>query len=66
VKGHKYTMAGRLSSSRMSESVIEVGLKRGIVEMGYEMNGLLWKIERSRYNSQEGLKSTVLRGFESI
>jgi hypothetical protein len=59
-------MAGRLRSSRMSEGVIEEGLKRGIVEMGNEMRGLLWKIERSRDNSQEGLKSTVLKGFESM
>jgi len=66
VKGHKYTMAGRLRSSRMNESVIEEGLKRGSVEMGDEMKGLLWKIERSRDISQEGLKSTVLKGFESM
>jgi hypothetical protein len=59
VKVHKYTMAGRRRSSRMNEGVIEEGLKRGIVEMGDEMKGLLWKIERSRDNSQEGLKSTV-------
>jgi len=59
-------MAGRLRSSRMNKSVIEEGLKRGIVEMGDEMKGLLWKIERSRDNSQEGLKSTVLKGFESM
>jgi hypothetical protein len=26
----------------------------------------LWKIERSRDNSQEGLKSTLLKGFESM
>jgi len=36
------------------------------VEMGDEMKGLLWKIERSRDISQEGLKSTVLKGFESM
>jgi hypothetical protein len=59
-------MAGRLRSSRMNESVIEEGLKKGIVEMGDEMKGLLWKIERSRDNSQEGLKSTVPKGFESM
>jgi len=41
-------MAGRLRSLRMNESVMEEGLKRGIVEMGDEMKGLLWKIERSR------------------
>ena len=66
MKGHKYAMAGRLRSSRMNESVIEEGLNRGIVEMGDEMKGLLWKIERSRDISQEGLKSTVLKGFESM
>jgi len=59
-------MAGRLRSSRMNESVNEEVLKRGIVEMGDEMKGLLWKIERSRDNSQEGLKTTVLKGFESM
>ena len=66
MKGHKYKMAGRLRSSRMNESVMEEGLKRGIVEMGDEVKGMLWKIERSRDNSQEGLKSTVLKGFESM
>ncbi len=30
------------------------------------MKGLLWKIERSRDSSQERLKSTVLKGFESM
>ncbi len=50
MKGHKYTMAGRLGSSRMNESVIKEGLKKGIVEMGDEVKGLLWKIERSRDN----------------
>ena len=41
VKGHKYTMAGRLRLSRMNESVMEEGLKRGIVEMGDEMKGAM-------------------------
>ena len=50
----------------MNESVMEEGLKRGIVEMGNEMRGWLWKIERSRDISQEGLKSIVLKGFESM
>jgi hypothetical protein len=59
-------MAGRLRSSRMNENVLEEGLKRGIVTMGDEMRGVLWKIERSRDLSQEGLKSTVLKGFESM
>jgi hypothetical protein len=59
-------MAGRLRSSRMNDNVLEEGLKRGIVEMGDEMKGVLWKIERSRDISQEGLKSTVLKGFESM
>jgi hypothetical protein len=53
-------MAGRLRSSRMNENVLEEGLKRVIVDMGDEMRGVLWKIERSRDLSQEGLKSTVL------
>jgi hypothetical protein len=59
-------MASRLRSSRMNEKVLEEGLKRGIVEMRDEMKDMLWKIERSRDISQEGLKSTVLKGFESM
>jgi len=59
-------MAGRLRSSRMDENVMAEVLKRGVVEMGDDMKGLLWKIERSRDISQEGLKSTVLKGFESM
>ena len=59
-------MAGRLRSSRMNESVLEVGLKKGMVEMRDEVNSLLWKIERSRDISQEGLKSTVLKGLDSM
>jgi hypothetical protein len=66
VKGKKYTMASRLRSSRMNEKVLEEGLNRGIVEMRDEMKDMLWKIERSRDISQEGLKSTVLKGFESM
>jgi predicted metal-dependent phosphoesterase TrpH len=50
----------------MNESVMEEVLKRGVLEMGDDMKGLLWKIERSRDISQEGLKSTVLKGFESM
>jgi hypothetical protein len=50
----------------MNEKVLQEGLERGIVEMGDEMKGVLWKIERSRDISQEGLKSTVLKGFESM
>ncbi len=30
------------------------------------MKGILWIIERSRDTSQEGLKSTVLKGFEAM
>ncbi len=59
-------MAGSLRSSRMNESVKEEVLKRCMVEMGDDMKGLLWKIERRRDISQEGLKSTVLKGYESI
>jgi hypothetical protein len=59
-------MAGRFRSSRMNENVMEEGMKRGMIEMKDEMKGLLWKIERSRDISQEGLKSTVLKGFESM
>jgi hypothetical protein len=36
-------MAGRLRSSRMNEKVLQEGLERGIVEMGDEMKGVLWK-----------------------
>jgi len=50
----------------MNGNVLEEGLKRGIVEMGDEMRGVLWKIERSRDISNEGLKVTVLKGFESM
>jgi len=50
----------------MDENVMAEVLKRGVVEMGDDMKGLLWKIERSRDISQEGLKSTVLKGFESM
>jgi len=59
-------MAGRLRSSRMNENLLEEGLKRGMVDMRDEMSVLLWKIERSRDISQEGLKSTVLKGFVAI
>jgi len=59
-------MAGRLRSSRMNENVLEEGLKKGMVEMRDEMKGLLWKIERSRDISQEGMMSTVLKGFEAM
>jgi hypothetical protein len=45
----------------MNGNVLEEGLKRGMVEMGDEMKGMLWKIERSRDMSNEGLKSTVLK-----
>jgi hypothetical protein len=37
-----------------------------MVVMRDEIKGLLWKIERSRDISGEGLKSTVLKGFESM
>jgi predicted metal-dependent phosphoesterase TrpH len=50
----------------MNESVMEEVLKRCMVEMGDDMKGLVWKIERSRDISQEGLKSIVLKGFESM
>ncbi len=48
-------MAGRLRSSRMSDSVLEEGLRKGVRDMRDEMNVLLWKIERSRDISQEGM-----------
>jgi hypothetical protein len=59
-------MAGRLRSSRMNDNVLEEGLRKGMVEMRNEMRSLLWKIERSRDISQEGIKSVVLKGFESM
>ena len=59
-------MAGRLRSSRMSGLVLEEGLRKGVGEIKNEMKGLLWKIERSRDTSQEGLKSMVLKGFEAM
>jgi hypothetical protein len=37
-----------------------------MVEMRDEMKGVLWKLDGSRNISQGGLKSTVLKGFESL
>ncbi len=48
-------IAGRLRSSRMSDSVLEEGLRKGVRDMWDEMNVLLWKVERSRDISQEGM-----------
>ena len=48
-------MAGRLRSSRMRESALEEGLRKGVRDMRDEMNVLIWKIERSRDISQEGM-----------
>ncbi len=59
----KKGMAGRLRSSRMSDSVLEEGLRKGARDMRDEMNVLLWKIERSRDISQEGMKVIVRKGF---
>jgi hypothetical protein len=39
----------------MDENEMAEVLKRGVVEMGGDMKGLLWKTERSRDISQEGL-----------
>ena len=41
-------MDGRLRSSRMRDSVMEEGLRKGARDMRDEMNVLIWKIERSR------------------
>ena len=59
-------MAGRLRSSRMSDNVLEEGLKKSVRDMRDEMNMLVWKIERSRDLSQEGMKSIVRKGFETM
>ncbi len=59
-------MAGRLRSSRMSDNVLEEGLKKSVRDMRDEMNMLVWKIERSRDLSQEGMKSIVRKGFEAM
>jgi len=61
-----YAMAGRLRSSRMNEQVLEEGLREGVDELRGEMKGLLWKIERSRDMSHEGMKGIVWKGFESM
>ncbi len=62
----KKVMAGKLRSSRMSDSVLEEGLRKGVRDMRDEMNVLLWKIERSRDISQEGMKVIVRKGFEAM
>jgi hypothetical protein len=59
-------MGGRFRSSRMDETVLDEGMRKGMDEMRDEMKGILWKIERSRDISPEGLKSMVLKGFESM
>jgi hypothetical protein len=59
-------MAGRLRSSKMNKTVLEEGMRKGMVEMRDEMKGILWKIERSRDISPEGIKSMVLKVFESM
>ncbi len=41
-------MTDRLRSLRVNDSVLEEGLRKGIVEMKDGMKSLLWKIERSR------------------
>jgi hypothetical protein len=50
----------------MSDSVLEEGLRKGVRDMRDEMNVLLWKIERSRDISQEGMKGIVRKGFEAM
>ncbi len=63
---YKKGMAGGLRSSRMRESVLEEGLRKGVRDMRDEMNVLIWKIERSRDISQEGMKVIVRKGFEAM
>jgi hypothetical protein len=55
-------MAGRLRSSRMSDSVLEEGLRKGVRDMRDEMNVLIWRIERSRDISQESYCQERVRG----
>jgi hypothetical protein len=50
----------------MSDSVLEEGLRKGVRDMRDEMNMLIWKIERSRDISQEGMKGIVKKGFEAM
>jgi hypothetical protein len=50
----------------MRDSVLEEGLRKGVRDMRDEMNVLLWKIERSRDISQEGMKVIVRKGFEAM
>ncbi len=46
--------------------MLEEVLRKGMVEMKDGMKGLLWKIERSRDISQEGIKCIVMKGFEAM
>jgi hypothetical protein len=50
----------------MRDSVLEEGLRKGVRDMRDEMNVLIWKIERSRDISQEGMKVIVRKGFEAM
>jgi len=59
-------MAGRLRSSRMNESVLGEGLRRGMIEMNEGMKRVLGKIESSRDLTYEGVKNSVMRGFEGM
>jgi hypothetical protein len=59
-------MAEKLRSSKMSDSVLEEGLRKDVRDMRDEMNILLWKIERSRDITQEGMKGIVRKGFEAM
>jgi hypothetical protein len=50
----------------MSDSVLEEGLRKGVRDMRDQMNVSIWKIERSRDISQEGMKVIVRKGFEAM
>ena len=50
----------------MNESVLEEGLRKGMIEMNEGMKRVLGKIESTRDVSQGGVKSTVMRGFEGM
>jgi len=59
-------MAGRLRSLRMNENVLEEGLMKGMIEMNEGMKRVLGKMERNRDMTYEGVKNSVMRGFEGM
>jgi hypothetical protein len=59
-------MSRRLRSQREEESGVEQVFERMVKGMRNEMNTVLWKIERSRDVSPEGLKNMVRNGLDAI